>query len=309
MPTAMGMQQGRLLDDPRWLAAAAGGILAGVAVLWAMRGMPLGMVSFWLTPFPLFAAGLAGGPVAALVAPVIGALLIWLLANEYAALVFLGTFGIPAAAMTLVAFRGGVVDAGRALAVLGLWLAGAILLAAFAASGQPGGLEGVLRRVTEQALARAGFAAPDIALTGFVRIKAALVAFWFAVLLTANGTGAQGFLARRGMALAATPRWSEVRIPRAYAAVPLVAGAGWLIAPTGADTVPLSVLLASLLPVFLAGLAAVHRLSQGKPGRMAMLIAFYLGLVLLSLPAMSAVTALGFWDQWGRRGASPGGNT
>lgn len=309
MATVMGTQQGGLLHDPRWLAATAGGLLAAVAALWAMRGMPLGLATFWLTPFPLFAAGLAAGPGAALGAPAVAVVLIWLLAGEFAATVFLGAFGIPAAAMTMLAFRAGTLDAGRAVAFLGLWPAAVILVSAVAAAGQPGGLEGVLRRITEQALTRAGFAAPDIALTAIVRIKAAAIAFWFAVMLAANATGAQGFLARRGMALAPTPRWSALRLPRAYAAVPLIAGAGWMVAPAGADTVPLSVLLATLLPVFLAGLAAVHRLSHGKPGRMAMLIAFYLGLVLLSLPAMSAVTAFGFWDQWGRRGTPSGGNT
>jgi len=305
----MGKQQGGLLNDPRWLAIGAGGFLAAVAALWAMRGMPMGLATFWLAPFPLFAAGLSAGPVAALGAPMLGAVLIWLLASDFAATVFLAAFGIPAAAMTVLAFRGGTLDVGRALTVVGLWPAAVILLAAFAAAGMPGGLEGVLRRITEQALARAGFAAPDIALTEIVRIKAAAIAFWFAVMLVANAASAQRVLARHGMAIAPTPLWGEVRLPRAYAAVPLVAGAGWMLAPAGADTVPLSVLLATLLPVFLCGLAAVHRLSRGKPGRMAMLIAFYVGLVLLSLPAMSAVTAFGFWDQWGRRGASPGGNT
>lgn len=301
-------KQGGLLNDPRWLAAGAGGVLSALAVVWAMRGMPFGVATFWLTPLPLFAAGLVGGPMAALSAPLLAALLVWVVTNDYAAMVFLVVFGIPAAAMTLLAFRDGALDPGRPLAFLGVWLAGVILFAAVLAAGQPGGLEGVLRRVTEQALTRAGFATPDIALASFVRIKAALIAFWFAVLLSANGAGAQGFLARRGMALAPTPRWTELRIPLAYAAAPLVAGAGWLVAPSGADTVPLSVLLATLLPIFLAGIAGAHRRSRGKSARLPMLIGFYLGLIILSLPAMAAVTAFGFYDQWGRRGASPGGN-
>jgi hypothetical protein len=231
------------------------------------------------------------------------------LGNGLALVVFLGAFGVPATAMVVVGFRKGVIEPGRPLMLVGLWPAAMILIAAVAAASEPGGLEGFLRRITEQALSRAGFSAPDIAITEVVRIKAAAIAFWLAVMLTVNGTAAQGFLGKRGLALAPTPRWSEPVLPLAYLGVPVVAAGGWLIAPAGADTIPLSVLLATLLPVFFAGLAAVHRISRGKPGRMAMLIAFYLGLVLLSLPAMSAVTAFGFWDQWGRRKASSGGNT
>jgi len=309
MATVMGTRQAGLLNDPRWLGAAAGGLLAATAVLWAMRGLPFGLFSFWVAPLPLFAAGLAAGPGAALGAPILGALLVWLVAGEFASIVFLGAFGVPAAAMTVLAFRGGALDAGRAVIVLGLWPAAVILMAAVAAAGQPGGLEGVLRKITEQALARAGFTASDIAMADIVRIKAAAIGFWFAMLLSVNGTAAQRLVARRGLALAPTPRWSEMRLPRFYAAVPLVAAGGWMLAPAGADTIPLSVLLVTLLPVFLAGLAAVHRYSRGKAARTPMLIAFYLGLVLLVVPAMAAVTAFGFWDQWGRRGASSGGTT
>lgn len=309
MATVMGTPQAGLHSDPRWLASTAGGLLAAVAALWAMRGLPLGLASFWIAPFPLLAAGLVGGPLAAIGASVLAGAVIAFLANWFAGAVFLGAFGVPAALMVLLAFRGGTLDAGRAAIVLGLWPAMAILLAGFAASGQPGGLDGMLQKVTEHALAQAGVAAPDGAVAGMARIMPGAIGFWFAVLLAANAAGAQGFLARRNWALAATPRWSALRLPRFYAVVPLVAAAIWLLAPAGADTVTLSVVLVTLLPVFLAGLAAVHRHSQGKPARTPMLVGFYVGLVLLFLPAMAAVTAFGFWDQWGRRNASSGGTT
>lgn len=309
MATVMGSPQAGLHSDPRWLASTAGGLLAAVAALWAMRGLPLGLASFWIAPFPLFAAGLVGGPLAAVGASLLAGVVIAFLANWYAGAVFLGAFGLPAALMALLAFRRGTLDAGRAAIVLGLWPAVAILTAGVVAAGQSGGLDGVLRKVTEHALAQAGVAAPEGAVAGMARIMPGAIGFWFAVLLAANAAGAQGFLARRGWALAATPRWSMLRLPRLYAVVPLVAAVVWLLVPVGADTVTLSVFMVTLLPVFLAGLAAVHRHSQGKPARSALLVGFYVGLVLLFLPAMAAVTAFGFWDQWGRRGASSGGMT
>lgn len=309
MATVMGTPQAGLHSDPRWLAATAGGLLAAVATLWAMRGLPLGLASFWIAPFPLFAAGLVGGPLATVGATLLAGAIIAFLANGFAGGVFLAAVGVPAGLMALLAFRGQALDAGRAAIVLGLWPAVAILTAAFAAADQPGGLEGLLQKVTEHALAQAGVAAPEGAVAGMARIMPGAIGFWFAVLLAANAVVAQGFLARRNWSLVATPRWSELRLPRLYAVVPVAAAAFWLLVPTGSDTVTLSVFLVSLLPVFLAGLAAVHRHSQGKPARTPMLVGFYVGLVLLFLPAMAAVTAFGFWDQWGRRQASSGGMT
>ncbi len=308
MAAVMGMQGG-LLNDPRWLAAGAGGLVSAIAVMWAVRGLPVGFAAFWLAPFPIFAAGLSAGPAAALGALGVAAALLWFLANIHGLLIYLAVFGVPAAAMVLVAFRGGAIDAGRALAFLGLWPAALVLGAAFLAAGEPGGLEGVLRRTTEATLSRIGMSASEIAQTDIVRVKAAAIAFWFTLALAINGAWAQGFLANRGWSLAPSPARTEARMPIWYAAMPLIAAGGWLLAPSGADTVPLSVLLVTLLPVFLAGLAAVHRVSRGRPARPVLLTGFYLGLILLSLPAMAAVTGFGIYDQWGRRHAPPGGNT
>ena len=43
------------------LAAGAAGFASAALALWAMRGLPLGTGLFWITAFPLFAAGLGFG--------------------------------------------------------------------------------------------------------------------------------------------------------------------------------------------------------------------------------------------------------
>jgi hypothetical protein len=138
---------------------------------------------------------------------------------------------------------------------------------------------------------------------------AAALGFWAAVSLSVNGAAAQSVLARSGWSLAPSPRWSEVRLPAWYPPLTGAGAAGWLIFGGDGDVVALSVLLVLLLPMFLMGVAAVHRRSAGRPGRNFMLGVFYTGLVILSVPAAVAVTAFGFYEQWGRRTSPPGGTT
>ena len=70
-----------LLDDPRWLAAAIGGIVSAIAALWAMRGLPLGFAAFWLTSLPIFAAGLGFGSGSAFGALCVGTVMVLVLSS------------------------------------------------------------------------------------------------------------------------------------------------------------------------------------------------------------------------------------
>lgn len=298
-----------ILRDPRWLAATAGGLMAATLSLWAMRGLPLGFAAFWLAPLPLFAAGLGFGPGAVAGAAGLAAAIHAMLAGTLPMLVFLVAFGIPAAAMVIAGFRGGRIEPGMPLALLGIWPAIAILGTAFAMSGMPGGFEGALRIAVENGVARMGGDPASFPVDEMVRIMPAALGFWAAVSLSVNGAAAQSALARSGYALAPTPRWSEVRLPSWYPALPGAGAAAWLVFGGAADVATLAVLLALLVPVFLQGVAAVHRRSAGRPGRSFMLGIFYAGLVILSVPAAIAVTAFGFFEQWGRRSGPPGGAT
>lgn len=300
---------GGVLSNPRWLAAMAGGLTATVLSLWAMRGMPLGFAAFWLTPLPIFAAGLGFGPGAAAGAAGAAAVLHLVLADTLPAVVFLAAFGVPATLIVAAGFRGGRLDAGLPLAILGVWPAIVILLVAAWFSGTPGGLEGAMRTAVEQGASRMGGVAGDLPMDELVRVMAAALGFWSAISLSVNGAAAQSALSRTGYALAETPRWSQVRLPAWYPPLTAAGAVAWLVAGGDGDAVTLSVLLVLLLPVFLQGIAAVHRRSAGRPGRHFMLGVFYAGLVILSVPAAIAVTAFGFYEQWGRRTSPPGGTT
>ncbi len=300
---------GSVLGNPRWLAGMAAGLMAAVLSLWAMRGLPLGFAAFWLTPLPLFAAGLGFGPAAMASAAGLAALLHAALAGLLPMAVFLVAFAVPALLMVVLGFRRGRIEPGLPLAVLGIWPAIVIMLAGFAFAGVPGGLEGAIRTAVVQGLQRMGSSPTQFPVSELVQVMAAAVGFWSAVSLSVNGAAAQSALARTGLALAPTPQWSAVRLPGWYPALPGIAAAAWLAFGGEGDVVLLSVLLVLLLPVFLQGIAAVHRRSAGRPGRHFMLGIFYAGLVILSVPAAVAVTAFGFYEQWGRRTSPPGGTT
>jgi len=300
---------GGVMSDPRWLAGTAAGLVAAVLSLWAMRGLPLGFAAFWLAPLPLFAAGLGFGPGAMAWAAGLAALIHALVAGMLPMLVFLAAFALPALLMVGLGLRQGRIEPGLPLAVLGLWPALVILATALSFAGTPGGLEAAMRTAIAQALQRMGASPAALPVGDLAQVMAAAFGFWAAISLSVNGAAAQSALARSGLSLAPTPRWSAVRLPGWYPALAGVAAAAWLAFGGEGDVVALSVLLVVLMPVFLQGIAAVHRRSAGRPGRNLMLGIFYAGLVILSVPAAIAVTAFGFYEQWGRRTSPPGGTT
>jgi hypothetical protein len=300
-----GGQATGLLDDPRLLAAGAGGLLAACLALWALRGLPLGAGAFWASPLPLLLAGMGFGPVAAFVAVVVAALTLWLAGTVVGVWVFLLGFGIPAL-LLVAAWQGpggqGAGGLARPLALLGLIPAAGILGAAFWLSDTPGGLEGTLRMLAESAIRRFDMPASAGFVSDIVRVKAAAVGFWVAVALLANAWMAGKLLARAG--IAPPPAWSTARLPGWYPAAPALALAAWLLAEEGSDAVPLSTLLVLLLPLMLHGLAALHTRTRGRGERPLLLGAVYLSLVILFLPASLAVAGFGAYDLL-RRPSSP----
>ena len=298
-----------LLDDPRWLAAAIGGIVSAIAALWAMRGLPLGFAAFWLTSLPIFATGLGFGSGSAFGALCVGTVMVLVLASEWPALIYLLGFALPALLMVATGLRAGRLDASVPMALTGIWPALVVLLVAVLLADTPGGFDGALIGSVQQGLRRMGIADAGMPVEQLARIMAPAMAGWMVAALIICGIGAQTTLTRRGMALAATPRWCETRLPIWYGFLPAGAALVWLSGMGGDSSLPFALFLVLLLPFFLLGLAAVHRRSAGRTARPFMLGVFYAGLVILSVPAAIAVTAFGFFEQWGRRHEPPGGKT
>jgi hypothetical protein len=297
------------MSDPRLLAAGAAGFACAAAALWAFRGLPLGTALFWLSSFPLLAAGLGFGAGAAAGAAAVAAALLVLVGGLAAAMAFLALFGAPAALLLAAGLRGGGGGGGGfapalPLALLGLWPVAVLLLAA-ALLGGGEGLQAAMRGALETTLGRAGFAVPEPALGQLVRVKAAAIGFLSALALLFNGLAARRVLLRWGVAVSAPPDPAAVRLPGWYPVLPALAAGLFLAAPPGADAVPVSALLLLLVPLLLMGVAGVHARAKGLSARVPMLALFYLLLAMFLQVMGPALVGLGLYDQFRRRPAAP----
>jgi hypothetical protein len=303
---SQGSGQGQgVLGNPGLLAAGAAGFAAAFCALWAFRGLPLGAALLWVTPVPLFLAGLGFGAGSAIAAAGLASLLVAVVGGGIPLIAFLLLFGVPAPLLVATALRPeGRLDLSLPLALIGIWPVVVLLAAALFFSGE-GGLEAAMRRGVEGTLGRMGLPAGEDFIGTMVRVKAAAVGFWAGLALIVNAAAAQSFLARRGLARAPSPDWAAVRLPRWYPALPGAALLLLLVAPAEADTVPLSALLLLLLPLFYLGLAGVHARARGHRAKVPILVTFYL-LLLLFLQLMApALVGLGLFDHFRRPGGSP----
>ncbi|MCO6415268.1 hypothetical protein JYK14_03635 [Siccirubricoccus sp. KC 17139] len=297
--TATGPQQAGITGSPRLLAAGAAGFAAAFLMLWALRGMPGGTLSFWLASLPLFAAGFGFGPGAAALGGALAALLVGVVAGLFPAVILLAIAAVPVPLLLLAGQRPGGAALGLPLALLGLWPLTVLLLAALFLADD-GGVDATLRAVVEVVLARLGVPASEGLVTTLVRVKAAALGFWVALALLGNAALALRLLARCGLAVAVPP-WSAVRLPAWYPLLPPVAALAYLAAPEAA--VPLSALLLLLVPLFLQGVAGVHRRLEGRQARPVMLAAFYLLLAMFLQVMGPGLVGLGLYDQFQRRAA------
>ncbi|WP_431281749.1 hypothetical protein ACQW02_20435 [Humitalea sp. 24SJ18S-53] len=272
--------------------------------LWAFRGLPLGPGLLWLSPLPLFLAGLGFG-LPAMVAAVGVASAALLAAGGFIpfAIHFLA-FALPAVILVAVGLRRGRLDGSLPLALLGIYPAVLILFAALLLAGD-GGLEAVLTAIVKVGLDRMGLPAGDAMVADIVRIKAAAVGFWLALALLVNGIGAQGFLARRGLSLAPRPAWSEAMLPKLYPAIPAVALVIAAMDDFGGTTLSLFIVL--MLPLLFRGLAVIHTRTRGRNGRPFILGAGYMALVIFSVPTAAFLVGLALFDHFSAR--APRGTT
>jgi len=115
------------------------------------------------------------------------------------------------------------------------------------------------------------------------------------IALLVNAAAAAALLVRAGV-LEATPAWREARLPAWYLVLPALAALAWFAADEAADAVPLSLLLALLVPVFLHGLAAFHRATRTLRGRPMLLGGAYAALLIFAVPMALAATGFGLFD-------------
>jgi len=297
--------------NPATAAGLGAGALSALLYLALQLASPGAMIFAYLSPLPLYAAGLGLGPVVVLIAGATGALLTLALGGGKDALLFAVLNAAPAIWMVRLALisrtdeqgRQEWYPAGRLAAWLSISAAGyfivALVLAAMFGNGLWDSLEGFAREmVAGLAAANGQEPAPVLhELTARASTWApAMLGISWMTMQVINATLAQGLLSRFARNQRPSPDLAAFRVPGplVYAlvvtlALSMIDGQVGLIART------LAVFIA--FPFLFAGLAVVHALIRKLAARNILLVVFYILLFMLGWPLV-LVAGLGLMDQW-----------
>lgn len=300
------------------LGSLAGGASA-VLVLTAASG-PLGIMLGYLAPLPLFLAGLTHGLPAVVIAGAVGTL-ISALNGLLSGGIYLVTFAAPAVLVVRQALLArpateasanaevhGDLEwypAGRLVVWLVGWALGLFALALLLTADREGGMPGMLQPVLEQFLAampqnETAQQGSDMAAVAknLAMMMPAVFGFSWLVMMTINGTLAQGLARMLKQNRRPTPRYRLLVLPRLLAfglAAAIVAG---LVLPGDAGFIGATVAAILAFPFFLQGLAVVHGLAAKAVMPGLILAAFYAALVVAGALVGVLVVILGFIEEW-----------
>ncbi|WP_374298963.1 DUF2232 domain-containing protein [Ferrovibrio sp.] len=300
------------------LGSLAGGASA-VLVLTAASG-PLGIMLGYLAPLPLFLAGLTHGLPAVVIAGGVGTL-ISALNGLLSGGIYLVTFAAPAALVVRQALLArpateasanaevhGDLEwypAGQLVVWLVGWALGLFGLALLLTADHEGGMPGMLQPLLEQFLAampQNGTAQQGGDMAAMAKNLAtmmpAVFGFSWLVMMTINGTLAQGLARMLKQNRRPTPRYRLLVLPRLLAfalAAAIVAG---LVLPGDAGFIGATVAAILAFPFFLQGLAVVHGVAAKAAVPGLILAAFYAALVVAGALVGVLVVILGFIEEW-----------
>ncbi|HVJ55754.1 MAG TPA: hypothetical protein VM689_25050 [Aliidongia sp.] len=261
-----------------------------------------GVILRSMAPLPLFAAGLALGVPAAIIAAIVGIGACWALDPHLGIAFSLGT-ALPVVLLVPLALRppaprgGWLVSALTALGVV------CFLLLDLSFRGETGGLEAMLTQTVAEGFRQIAEQVPELDASQLGEPQR--LAFWlpgsgivgWLLIVALDGVLAQGALARFQRSLVTAPDMAMLSVPRVtsigFVAAVIAAWAGkGEIAFMGAN---LAVILA--FPLLFGGLGVIHALVARHPARQMVLTLFYVVVLGLVLPIVMVV-ALGVVEQW-----------
>ena len=301
-----------MLSGRGFAVGAAGG---GTSVaLFVAAAPPTGeLLLGLLVPLPLFLAGWHGGTAAIAVAGGVATIVAGFVVGWANAVLFAGFHFGPAAAAVTGSLRQRLGADGTAtwpspgdtLVWLTAYLIVAFLVTVAVASGQPGGLYGLMLREVEAMLMELHQLAPMIMLDPLALAPAVayvipgLVIASMMLLVMANGGLAQALLKATKQARRPPLRLADVALPRWAAGALAVAV---LIAVIRADTllgfIAINTAIAIGAAYFFVGIGVIHGVLQRRKAKPILLAVFYVLLIWLQgLPA-PLVAGLGIVDHW-----------
>ncbi|CAO3419373.1 DUF2232 domain-containing protein [Azospirillum doebereinerae] len=291
--------------------AVGGGLVSAFFYLSVMFGGFGTLILGYLAPLPLFLAGLWFGTSAVLFAGLAGTVAVmagtsgsWLVSLAY-----LMTGALPAVLVVRQSLLARVsgdgslewYPPGRVLMGLtGLGVA-AVLAAVILTFDQPGGLEGVVRRmlarVAEPLFRAQGQTAPGPEEIWMAAALPGLVAISWVIMTIVNGALAQGALMRFGRNKRPPMRLAELELPRWLVPAFLAALLGASVLPDTFGFLAVNVALILAVPFAFAGLSVVHVVARSRSARTPILVGFYMVLFLFGWPILLLV-GLGMIEQW-----------
>jgi hypothetical protein len=296
------------------------GAASAVLVLTAASG-PLGIVLGYLAPLPLFFAGLTHGVTAVAIAGAVGAL-ISALNGLLAGGVYLVTFAAPVALVVRQALLARPAHeaaaeagtnaevsndlewypAGRLIVWLTGWALGLFAMALLLTADREGGLAGMLQPLLVQFLSAMPQGTGDADLPTAARrlamLMPAVFGFSWLVMMTINGTLAQGLATALKQNRRPTPLYRTLGLPKLLGFALIAAIATGLVLPGDAAFVGATVAAVLAFPFFLQGLAVVHGLAAKASLPGLVLAVFYTALVVAGALVGVLVVILGFIEQW-----------
>ena len=303
--------------------AAGGGLVSAFFYLSVLFGGFGTLILGYLAPLPLFLAGLWLGVPAVLLAGLAGgaAVLVGTSGSLLVSFAYLVTGALPAILVvrqsllarvpgqgagqeTAARGAGGELEwypPGRVLMGLtGLGVA-AVLAAALLTSDQPGGLEGVVRRMLARVagplFSAQGLTAPEAGEFWVAEALPGLAAISWVTMTIVNAVLAQGALMRFGRNRRPPMRLAELELPRWLVPAFLAAVLGASVLPDPFGFLAVNVALILAVPFAFAGLSVVHVGARSRSARLPILVGFYTVLFLFGWPILLLV-GLGMIEQW-----------
>lgn len=293
---------------PFIIISIGAGILSAVLFASAVSGMALSIVPIYLSPLPLFLAGLGYGGGGAIIAGISGAAALLLAGGPMLAIAyFLFNAAAPAVLSRVAAWSRTFTDSeGREVVewypagYLFVWLAGLgialMLLLALLAQTLEGGLSGLipqqlqidlLAKTIIQAQIQAGSTPMDetVLQNRLIRLALPGLALYWTLIAIGNSALAQRLLVQFGRQMRPSPDLLNMFLP-GFILWPLLGGTLLAFFPGDLGLIGLVVATLTAIPYFFLGLATVHVISHRLSGRSYVLTAFYILLILLGWPSL-----------------------
>lgn len=305
----------------RLLIGLVAGLASAVVFVSANAGpLPLRALLFFLTPLPLYIAGLGWGWLSALVGGVISALVVAAAAGSATgALTYAGVEAAPAVVLTYLATLHRVVPApaggvasvewypvGRIVIASGLIAAILALLTLAVMAESREALLATLKKFATEVLTREGGAsqkpdphtADEVAAVLYQLLPFAMGSILLNLWTAGRITAASGRLERP---------WPDIPSTAYPPGTPLllaVALAAWML-PEPIARLGAAFSGALVFAYVLVGLAIIHYVTRGQPWRPFILWALYVALVILNTAASLLIALLGLAESFSRFRRTP----